>query len=398
MKIRKLEMNRWLDYTLLCLIMSLWCLQLNAAHEVRDSVIVSEVLHYNDAHGVPVVHVSINDNDYVFLFDTGAGMTCVSDRVEREGNLPPHQTSKYIEGMDGSVSCVTIPSFVLGGVKVDSLEAIVLPRNNPGLRGLGVDGIIGADVLVNFVVTFDAREKVITLSNHVLSEQLEWVPMKLWDGLPLLTFKLRGKEELYDVLGMFDSGSSMGAFGLPSVKGVEEWTSVGLIDSVEEGRGTTTLMLGGRVGMDKLYRGKLKECHLGNGVFPGIPVYTGGRDYLLLCFKLTDLGRLILDYPNRRFNFTAYENAVVWEGDRRPVTTTSVNGELKISAVWGEKALEKLTPGYVVVALDGKPTGRVPDRMPNIDTFIEMIKAQTVTVRNLEGKEQTLPVTLFLCK
>ena len=59
--------------------------------------------------------------------------------------------------------------------------------------------------------------------------------MKLWDGLPLLTLKLRGKEELYDVPGVFDSGSSMGAFGLPSVKSFEEWTAAGLIDSVEEG-------------------------------------------------------------------------------------------------------------------------------------------------------------------
>ena len=86
----------------------------------------------------------------------------------------------------------------------------------------------------------------------------------------LLALKLRGKEELYDVPGVFDSGSSMGAFGLPSVKGFEEWTAAGLIDSVEEGRELPRLCLG-TVGMDKLYRGELKECHIGNGVFSGIP-------------------------------------------------------------------------------------------------------------------------------
>ena len=236
------------------------------------------------------------------------------------------------------------------------------------------------------------------IEKSVIREEGDWMPMKLWDGLPLLALKLRGKEELYDVPGVFDSGSSMGAFGLPSVKGFEEWTAAGLIDSVEEGQGTTTLMLGGRVGMDKLYRGELKECHIGNGVFSGIPVYTGGIDYLLLCFKITDLGKLTLDYPNKRFSFTAYEGAAVWEGDQRPVTTAVINGELKITAVWGNEALEKIAPGYTVTALDGKPTNKVPPGIPNIDVFIGMVKAKTVTVRDMDGNELTLPATLFLAE
>ena len=116
-------------------------------------------------------------------------------------------------GMDGNVSYATIPSLVFGSVKADSLEAIVLPGNNLSLRTLGIDGIIGANALTDFVVTFDAKSGTITLLRHVLDEQVDWIPMKLWDGLPLLTLKLRGKEELYDVPGVFDSGSSMGAFG-----------------------------------------------------------------------------------------------------------------------------------------------------------------------------------------
>lgn len=88
-------------------------------------------------------------------------------------------------------------------------------------------GIIGANTLLNLVVTFDAQSKAITLSRSSFDERMDWIPMKLWDGLPLLALKLRGKEELYDVPGVFDSGSSMGAFGLPSVKGFEEWTAAG---------------------------------------------------------------------------------------------------------------------------------------------------------------------------
>ncbi len=396
------EISGYLVYTrkplLLFLITGLWWSTLGAVPCMRESSPDSTILNYDDPQGIPVVNVSINGKSYLFLFDTGAQMTCISDEVVSKEQLEVRLTNNYIIGMSGNISYTLLPSVSLGSMIIDSLEAIVLPGNNPSLRAIGVVGIIGANTLLNLVVTFDAQSKAITLSRSSFDERMDWIPMKLWDGLPLLALKLRGKEELYDVPGVFDSGSSMGAFGLPSVKGFEEWTAAGLIDSVEEGQGTTTLMLGGRVGMDKLYRGELKECHIGNGVFSGIPVYTGGIDYLLLCFKITDLGKLTLDYPNKRFSFTAYEGAAVWEGDQRPVTTAVINGELKITAVWGKEALEKIAPGYTVTALDGKPTNKVPPGIPNIDVFIGMVKAKTVTVRDMDGNEQTLPATLFLAE
>ena len=396
------EISGYLVYTrkplLLFLITGLWWSTLGAVPCMRECSPDSTILNYDDPQGIPVVNVSINGKSYPFLFDTGAQMTCISDEVVSKEQLEVRLTNNYIIGMSGNISYTLLPSVSLGSMIIDSLEAIVLPGNNPSLRAIGVVGIIGANTLLNLVVTFDAQSKAITLSRSSFDERMDWIPMKLWDGLPLLALKLRGKEELYDVPGVFDSGSSMGAFGLPSVKGFEEWTAAGLIDSVEEGQGTTTLMLGGRVGMDKLYRGELKECHIGNGVFSGIPVYTGGIDYLLLCFKITDLGKLTLDYPNKRFSFTAYEGAAVWEGDQRPVTTAVINGELKITAVWGKEALEKIAPGYTVTALDGKPTNKVPPGIPNIDVFIGMVKAKTVTVRDMDGNEQTLPATLFLAE
>ena len=44
----------------------------------------------------------------------------------------------------------------------------------------------------------------------------------------------------------------------------------------------------------------------------------------------------------------------------------AINGELKITAVWGKEALEKLEPGYTVIAFDGKPTNKVPIGIPNM--------------------------------
>lgn len=354
------------------------------------------LLHYDASRGVPLIGVKINGNDYTFLFDTGASMSCISDRAVKAESIPSRRTEHYVVGMEGNVPFATIPSITLGGLSINDIEAVVMEAANPGFSALGIDGIIGANVLGSFAVRFDARSKTITLTENISPDDYDWLPMKLWDGLPLLTLRLRGSDEVYDVPAVFDSGSSMGAFGLPSVEGFEQWTGAGIIGDVVEGRGTTTLMVGGRTGMDKLYRGTLTECGIGDGTFPGIPVYTGGMGYLLLCFKLTDLGVLTLDYPNGRFNFAAYDDAHVWDGDRRPVTTAVINGRLIITAVWGPDAMDKLSPGDIITAIDGKPTGNVPAIAPNIDIFLGLIGAKEVTVRNGDGEECTIPATLFL--
>lgn len=78
-------------------------------------------------------------------------------------------------GMDGNVSYATISSLVFGDVKADSLEAIVLPGNNPGLRAIGVDGILGANAFSDFVVTFDAKTKTIMIEKSVIREEGDWM-------------------------------------------------------------------------------------------------------------------------------------------------------------------------------------------------------------------------------
>lgn len=355
---------------------------------------IQTVLNYKDTHGIPIIRITINNNEYSFVFDTGASMTCISDKVVKKEKLSIQASTNYIEGMANNVSFTNITTLKIENLLIENIKAIILPENNLSFQILGIDGIIGANILDKFIVTFNAQFKNIIISKNS-PKNMNWEPMKSWDGIPLITIKIQGKEELHDVPAIFDSGSNMGAFGLPSIEGFEQWTEDGLIGNVEEGRGTTTLMLGGRVGTDKLYRGNLNECHIGNGVFPGIPVYTGGMGYLLLCYKITELGQLILDYPNQRFCFTAYEDAQVWEGDRQPVQTQVINGEMKIVTVWGKEALKKLQPGYTIVAFDNKPTGKVPSMMPNVDEFINLIHATTVTVRDAVGQTHTHSASLF---
>ncbi|WP_270543422.1 thioredoxin domain-containing protein [Butyricimonas paravirosa] len=353
-------------------------------------------LNYEFRQGVPVVKVEINGHTYYFLFDTCAGITCVSDKLVNTEKLAYQQTGNAMQGMSDQVVMAEIPVLSLGGLVLKGRQAAVMSEHNPVFKHLGVDGTIGANVINEFVVTIDARNKTITLSDRVDPSISRWETLKLWNNVPLLSIKVQGKGEDHDVPALFDTGNGTGAIGLPSVEGFEQWTQAGIIGDVEEGNGFIGTMVGGMVKTDKLYRGRMTGLHLGNAVFKKMPIITGGIGYLLLCFKTTDLGVFTLDYPNGRYHFEPYVDASVWEGDSRPVMTGSDNGVLKIAAVWGKEASKRLAPRWTVIALDGKPLESMALDSPNIDEMIRERGVKTVTVRDTEGKEYEVKAEVFL--
>ncbi|MCW3805532.1 retropepsin-like aspartic protease [Plebeiibacterium marinum] len=378
---------------LLIIILSL----IGFTHSIAQNSIETE-LKYSDENGVPVVDVVIGGNTYRFMLDTGAGKTCVSDRLVNAEKLEYAQSQESMQGLGDNLFIANISNASLGSLEITKKEAIVMSADNVILSTLDADGIIGANILADYVVTFDSKKKSITLSNQVESSITGWETLKLWNNVPLFNIKLQGKDELYDVPALFDSGNGTASVSLPSVEGFEQWTGAGIINNVIEGRGATGSMVGGLSGMDKLYRGKLNDLHIGGYVFNGIPVMTGGIGYLLLCFKITDLGKITIDYPNNRYHFDVYEDGAVWKVDNRPVMTGPDNGQLRVAAVWGEDARAKLDPGNIITAIGKHEISNVNDTVPNIDKLILHYGAQNarVTVQDKIGTVKQLPASLFL--
>ncbi len=355
------------------------------------------VLSYEERVGVPIVKVVINGRTYYFLFDTCAGYTCVTDKLVNAEKLVYQQTGNTVTGMQGTLHMAAIPELTLGGLTIQNQVAAVMSEQNPTFLALGIDGIIGAPTINDYVLTIDSRSKTITLDSEADASIAQWDTLKLEGSDPLLAIKVQGKDDLYDVPALFDTGNGTGTITLPSAQGFEEWTKAGVIGQVEKGEGFNAMMIGGiSKTTDKLYRGGLTEFHIGNGAFQNVPIMTGGMGYLLLCFKITDLGKITLDYPRRRFNFTAYTDAVVWSGDRRPVLTGVVDGVLKVAAVWGDEAAKKLEVGDVIRSVGDKVLDKLPANVPNIDLLINQSGATLVTVKDADGKTKEVPAAVFM--
>lgn len=95
------------------------------------------VLSYEFRKGVPVVKVVINGHTYYFLFDTCAGITCVSDKVVNTEKLAYQQTEHSMQGMDGQVVMAEIPELLLGVLAVKNKQAAVMSEHNPVFEHLG---------------------------------------------------------------------------------------------------------------------------------------------------------------------------------------------------------------------------------------------------------------------
>ncbi|HEX2166897.1 MAG TPA: retropepsin-like aspartic protease [Longimicrobiales bacterium] len=116
-----------------------------------------------------VVPVRINgEGPYQFVLDTGATVTCLDDQVVSALDLPEVTgvigTAAGIGGQ-GGVSLVSLDSLSIGGVRAFELEACVIDLEHLSGVGLELHGLIGLNVLSEFLVTLDFERNILTLEN-----------------------------------------------------------------------------------------------------------------------------------------------------------------------------------------------------------------------------------------
>lgn len=358
-------------------------------------------LRYTDRMGVPMVEVAVGKNRYRFILDTGASITCITDRLARTEGLEAKHSRYRFKNLSGRLSTVTLPGLTMGGVVMHGEEAVVLDADNTIFRVLGIDGIIGGSTLEHFVVTFDSRARRITVSEHADAPgPARWERFRLWRNLPLLRLGLTDRNGCTRrVSALFDSGNGTGSVVVPDPKEFGKYIASGIVTDAEEGVGMTSRMIGGLGESSCIYRGRIADMALGGGRLTGVPVMTGGMAYMLLCWKITELGTLTIDYPKKRYSFTPYEGAEAWSMIPYPVMTAVENGRMIVASVWDEQLRHVISPGDVVVAI-GETEIRNPDQTatPNIDEMITELGCTrgTVTILDIRGVTHILPAELFL--
>jgi len=155
-----------------------------------------------------------------FVFDSGAGGFVLDSTIAAKNKIEPF-TETVTSGASGSANykVASIEKFQVNGLELNDIMTVLVDLNHLGHRlsegpskGLSIDGIIGSDLLFNFVTKIDYDKKefifyndiseVNTLYKSKLNLNLDWRIPQIPIGI-----KLKSGEE-FEGNVLMDSGSA----------------------------------------------------------------------------------------------------------------------------------------------------------------------------------------------
>jgi tetratricopeptide (TPR) repeat protein len=174
------------------------------------------ILPFLQVDPLPVVEIGVNSRTISVLIDTGAGQLVLDSELAREMGVRP-VSSQGVKGAAGGktagVSFGMVDSVSLGGTTLGKVPVWVLPtRMFSSDFGRTIDGILGTEVLMQFLPTLDYPGKRLILRPRNGTGAAEAEARRAKAGI---TFVIEGIHYLYapcvinggkPVLMYFDSG------------------------------------------------------------------------------------------------------------------------------------------------------------------------------------------------
>ncbi len=244
--------------------------------------------------GTPIVEVRINRKTYHFWFDTGAGITVLSERTAAQCGIKEEKgqagQALAATGKTVSVSPGVIDSLQIGEMKVYHHPCIILSNRSLEIRVLGIrilkiDGIIGWNILQELDVTIHGKEKVISLglsSSHQSDEHNFF-----WYGTPLIACKDSAGKGFFFFI---DTGGDQ--------PGLYE-TALTKIDTSKAKK--KTIVLGSAGGVRKI----------NSFLFPRFKIIAGGHTFILENVSVYPNNPELLYAPDGVFGINEFKNTTL---------------------------------------------------------------------------------------
>lgn len=123
---------------------------------------------------LPLITVTINGKDYVFLFDTGAP-TVISTAIYKDLNLKPTKTSNINDSQGNSSKQIltSLPEMKIGNATFSNIGCVVVDFNVPELNCYNIAGIVGANQMSSAFWKVDYANKAILLTKDIHQFNLE---------------------------------------------------------------------------------------------------------------------------------------------------------------------------------------------------------------------------------
>lgn len=346
------------------------------------------VLPYRVAGGKMLVDVKMNGENRTFIFDTGAGKTALTGEICEELGLAVVDSLNVtdVNGKKDGYPIVEIASLLTsdGRINFRGLQVMKLPKPSP-FKCFHADGLIGSDLLAQWIVEIDGKAKTITLTSPEKASTVSLRRMIPFAkaGMPIIALQAgRGNT----LVCLFDTGCP----GFLNLKNsdFEALKSSAAFEVTDEGYGEGSISIGGMGETDASYRVCFPQLNVGATKFANVSTETATPPYTLLGIKLLKYGKVTIDYPRGRFYFEPYEDEYDLTEKHYDLALRVKDGDLIVSEVWsGMKGVVDI--GDKVLKINGKIAGKY-DFCKSITEGIPALKEKKktkLTILTREGEK-----------
>lgn len=134
--------------------------------------------------------VYLNDAKLLFIFDTGATATVLDSATAARLNIAPN-ASTSAQGASGTANykVCSLPAIRIHDVELKNVNAIHVPLNKLSSSfGKEINGIVGNDILMHYVVEIDYDEQVLKLHSNASSASAVYgqkIPFSFINFIPI---------------------------------------------------------------------------------------------------------------------------------------------------------------------------------------------------------------------
>ncbi len=367
-----------------------------AAPDAGDAVDEVFRVPFSSEHGKYIVLLGTPAGPRRFIFDTGCPKTVIRESLRAELASPTLRTMSFgdFESHSAEVACVRIDSLRLGGALFRGQEVLVLPDSSLVFSCFGIDGIAGCDLLREFVVRMPEPDSTIAFARSVRAlgkpARRRSCRMSVVGGCPDFVVSCRNGARRIDTHVRFDTGSP--GFYHYSYRADDRWLERGFAADIRWAEGySSNLGWTNRTVVSRHFRGTVPRFEVAGTMIRDMPMRSTCGSFDILGRRLLDWGRVVLDFPRRRFYFLP-------AGDAEPTappqslpnfTLWIVRGRLVVGQVWDEALLGVIAPGDRVVNVDGKPwPGGVCSFLFDPEQYV----GRSCEIETADGSRVTLPI------
>lgn len=292
-----------------------------------------------------------------FAFDTGASRSCISGALCRALGLAPagQHTVGDFEGHRSAIARVKIPSLKLGEAFYEDVEAYVLPDSSYVFRCLGLDGIVGGDLLRRWAVRISAADSTITLAGDArllgAADRRQSVRFTWSGNRPMLRLRVCDGAVRTDTYAIFDSGSA-GFFDCRDFE-CASLSERGILRDCRRTAGHSgNLGWTNRSAVREVLSAVIPSLEVAGSMLGGVPVEATYGNVSKFGLGILHWGTVVIDYPRRRFYLLPCDPP---PGPPvrscRNVAVALDGGRLVVGQVWDEGLVGLIAPGDRIVRL-----------------------------------------------